>query len=639
MEGGVVAQWVSTGSCSPVGLGFESRLGCLATNWRPVLGVSPPPPVLRSELPGRLRFPATSYGTSGSENVCVWVCGCGGTAGLAGSHSLVGWGFESRLGCLVTNWCPFLGVSPSPHALHRVSLAYFIAACVLNFQRAIALVVLNCLAVFFIIYDLVKRYKGDSLKRCFRPVERCFRGNVVFLVVVLALLVTWLAVDTSKRPEQLISFGGICLFLLLIYIFSVHREAVSWRAVFWGLGLQFVIGLFVIRTEPGLTAFKWLGDQVQIFLNYTIAGSSFVFGNDLVTQAFAFQALPIIVFFSSVMSVLYYLGIMQWIIIKIAWIMQITMGTSPTETLSVAGNIFVGQTEAPLLIRPYLQEMTKSEIHAVMTGGFATIAGSVMGAYISFGIDAASLISASVMAAPCALGLAKLSYPETCKTKFKTKDQIKVDSSGEQNILEAASNGASASIALVANIAANLIAFLAILDFINAALKWLGGMVGYPEITFEMICSYVFMPVTFMMGIPYEESFVAAELIGTKLFLNEFLAYERLSKLKNNRLNGLPPVSDSERQWISVRSETICTYALCGFANFTSLGIMIGGLSSICPSRRGDISKTVMRALFTGTCASLVNACIAGLLFVPPLDCLDVFRNSVFNKPFLELKM
>uniref|UniRef100_A0A8C9WFH5 Sodium/nucleoside cotransporter n=1 Tax=Scleropages formosus TaxID=113540 RepID=A0A8C9WFH5_SCLFO len=522
-----------------------------------------------------------------------------------------------------------------------LSCAYFIAACVLNFQRAIALVVLNCLAVFFIIYDLVKRYKGDSLKRCFRPVERCFRGNVrwVFLVVVLALLVTWLAVDTSKRPEQLISFGGICLFLLLIYIFSVHREAVSWRAVFWGLGLQFVIGLFVIRTEPGLTAFKWLGDQVQIFLNYTIAGSSFVFGNDLVTQAFAFQALPIIVFFSSVMSVLYYLGIMQWIIIKIAWIMQITMGTSPTETLSVAGNIFVGQTEAPLLIRPYLQEMTKSEIHAVMTGGFATIAGSVMGAYISFGIDAASLISASVMAAPCALGLAKLSYPETCKTKFKTKDQIKVDSSGEQNILEAASNGASASIALVANIAANLIAFLAILDFINAALKWLGGMVGYPEITFEMICSYVFMPVTFMMGIPYEESFVAAELIGTKLFLNEFLAYERLSKLKNNRLNGLPPVSDSERQWISVRSETICTYALCGFANFTSLGIMIGGLSSICPSRRGDISKTVMRALFTGTCASLVNACIAGLLFVPPLDCLDVFRNSVFNKPFLELKI
>uniref|UniRef100_A0A8C9WSD0 Solute carrier family 28 member 1 n=1 Tax=Scleropages formosus TaxID=113540 RepID=A0A8C9WSD0_SCLFO len=461
----------------------------------------------------------------------------------------------------------FLFVSPPGY------VAYFIAACVLNFQRAIALVVLNCLAVFFIIYDLVKRYKGDSLKRCFRPVERCFRGNVrwlkwVFLVVVLALLVTWLAVDTSKRPEQLISFGGICLFLLLIYIFSVHREAVSWRAVFWGLGLQFVIGLFVIRTEPGLTAFKWLGDQVQIFLNYTIAGSSFVFGNDLVTQAFAFQALPIIVFFSSVMSVLYYLGIMQWIIIKIAWIMQITMGTSPTETLSVAGNIFVGQTEAPLLIRPYLQEMTKSEIHAVMTGGFATIAGSVMGAYISFGIDAASLISASVMAAPCALGLAKLSYPETCKTKFKTKDQIKVDSSGEQNILEAASNGASASIALVANIAANLIAFLAILDFINAALKWLGGMVGYPEITFE------------------------------------------------------------------VRSETICTYALCGFANFTSLGIMIGGLSSICPSRRGDISKTVMRALFTGTCASLVNACIAGLLFVPPLDCLDVFRNSVFNSTF-----
>ncbi|MFT7806739.1 sodium/nucleoside cotransporter 2-like [Arapaima gigas] len=518
-------------------------------------------------------------------------------------------------------------------------VAYFIAACVLNFQRAIALVVLNCLAVFIIIYDLVKTFKGDSIKRCFKPVGRSFRSNVtwlkwVFLVVVLTLLVAWLVVDTSKRPEQLISFAGVCLFLLLLYLFSAHRQAVSWRTVFWGLGIEFVVGLFVIRTEPGLIAFRWLGDQIQIFLNYTIAGSSFVFGKNLVTQAFAFQALPIVVFFSSIMSVLYYLGIMQWIIVKIAWIMQITMGTSPTETLSVAGNIFVGQTEAPLLIRPYLPEMTSSEIHAVMTGGFATIAGSVMGAYISFGIDASSLISASVMAAPCALALAKLSYPETNKAKFTNKDQIKMDSGGEQNILEAASNGASASIPLVANIAANLIAFLAILDFINAALRWLGGMVGFPQVTFEMICSYVFMPVTFMMGIPYEESFAAAELIGTKLFLNEFLAYERLSVLKNNRLNGLPPFIGSERQWISVRSETICTYALCGFANFSSLGIMIGGLSSICPSRRADISKSVMRALLTGTCVSLVNACIAGILFVPPLDCVDVFRNSIFNSTF-----
>uniref|UniRef100_A0A674CTD5 Sodium/nucleoside cotransporter n=1 Tax=Salmo trutta TaxID=8032 RepID=A0A674CTD5_SALTR len=521
-------------------------------------------------------------------------------------------------------------------------VAYFITACVLDFERATALVVLTSLAVVAKAYDLVKTYHGDNITKCFIPAQRCFNNFRrwiigVFVVAVLFLLVTWLVVDTSKRPEQLISFGGVCMFILVIFIFSAHRTEVAWKSVFWGLGLQFCIGLFVIRTEPGLTAFQWLGEHVQIFLNYTKDGSSFVFG-PLVLDIFAFQALPIVIFFSSVMSVLYFLGIMQWLIIKIAWVMQITIGTSPTETLSVAGNIFVGQTEAPLLIRPYLMDMTKSEVHAVMVGGFATIAGSVMGAFISFGIDASSLISASVMAAPCALAISKLSYPETEESKFTSEQNIKVACGDEQNILEAASSGASTSICLVANIVVNLIAFLAILAFINASLGWLGGLVGFPSITFEIICSYVLMPVAFMMGIPFEESFIVAELIGTKLFLNEFLAYKKLSELKSNRVNGLDEIIGDERQWISVRSEIICTYALCGFANFSSLGMVIGGLSSICPSRRADISSLVLRALFTGTCVSLINACIAGILFVPPLDCLEFFRTSFFNTTNIDLQ-
>uniref|UniRef100_A0A3Q2D759 Solute carrier family 28 member 1 n=1 Tax=Cyprinodon variegatus TaxID=28743 RepID=A0A3Q2D759_CYPVA len=448
-------------------------------------------------------------------------------------------------------------------------VAYFIAACVLDFHRATALVVLTCLAVAAVLYEMVKKHKGKSISRSFKPAVRCFKSNLkwlkwVFILAVLALLVVWLVLDTRKRPEQLISFGGVCMFIVLLFLFSAHRSMIKWRPVFWGLGIQFCIGLFVIRTQPGLVAFDWLGKQVQIFLDYTKEGSGFVFG-DLINDIFAFQALPIVVFFSSVMSVLYFLGAMQWLILKISWLMQITLGTSPTETLSVAGNIFVGQTEAPLLIRPYLKDMTKSEIHAVMTGGFATIAGSVMGAFISFGIDASSLISASVMAAPCALAISKLSYPETEESHFNSDEKIKVAAGDEQNILEAISSGASSSIGLVANIAANLIAFLAILGFINSALSWLGGMVGYPQITFE------------------------------------------------------------------VRSEIITTYALCGFANFSSLGIVIGGLSAICPSRRGDISSLVLRAMITGTCVSLVNACIAGLLFLPPLDCVEVFKTSSFD--------
>ncbi|XP_033824683.1 sodium/nucleoside cotransporter 1 [Periophthalmus magnuspinnatus] len=515
-------------------------------------------------------------------------------------------------------------------------VAYFIAACVLDLQRATALVVLTCLVVVTKSLGLLYEYKGKSIRSCFEPVVTCFRSNFrwikwVFIVLVLVLLLVWLVVDTRHRPEQLVSFGGVCMFVVVLFLCSTHRTAVKWRPVFWGLGMQFCIGLFVIRTHPGLVAFRWLGDQVKIFLDYTKAGSSFVFGENLTANVFAFQALPIIVFFSSVMSILYFLGIMQWLILKISWVMQVTMGTSPTETLSVAGNIFVGQTEAPLLIRPYLKDMTKSEIHAVMVGGFATIAGSVMGAFISFGIDASALISASVMAAPCALAISKLSYPETEESVFKSDKNIQVDCGNEQNILEAASSGASASIGLCANIAANLIAFLAILDFINKALQWLGGMVGYPTLTFELICSYVFMPVAFMMGVPYKESFMVAQLLGTKLFLNEFVAYEKLSELKLNRINGLDSVVDGQLQWISVRSETITTYALCGFANFSSLGIVIGGLSSICPTRRSDISTIVLRAMLTGTCVSMVNACIAGILFVPPLDCVSVFQNNVFN--------
>ncbi|KAF5891576.1 sodium/nucleoside cotransporter 2-like, partial [Clarias magur] len=508
-------------------------------------------------------------------------------------------------------------------------VAYFVAACWLNFQKAIALVVLTSVTAFFTLYEFVKRYKGDTIRNLLKPIVRCFNANIrwikwVFILVVVGLLVAWLAVDTWQNPERLISFGGVCLFILGLFIFSAKRYAVRWRTILWGLGLQFVMGLFVIRTKPGLIAFNWLGEQIKTFLGYTKAGSQFVFGD---LNFFAFTALPIVIFFSSIMSVLYYLGVMQWIIIKISWIMQVTMATSPTESLSVAGNIFVGQTEAPLLIRPYLKDMTKSEIHAVIVGGFATIAGSVMGSFISFGIDPSSLIAASVMAAPCALAMSKLSYPETEESKFKSEDNIKVEGGGEQNILEAASNGASASIGLVANIAANLIGFLAILEFINAALKWLGGMVGYPDITFQLICSYIFLPVAFIMGIPFDECRIVAELIGTKLFLNEFIAFRKLSELKQNRIIGITEVG----KYISVRSEIISTYALCGFANFSSLGIVIGGMASICPSRKNDISALVLRALITGTCVSLVNASIAGLLYGPQLDCLNVFKNVIFN--------
>ncbi|XP_078007233.1 sodium/nucleoside cotransporter 1 isoform X2 [Phascolarctos cinereus] len=577
----------------------------------------------------------------------------------------------------------FLGLMCTAYA------AFVLTACLLNFQRALALFILTCVVLFFLTYNLVKKLWGEKLLRNLKPLsnprvnlwlKRCLGA------AALVGLVLWLALDTSQRPEQLVSFAGVCMFIIFLFACSKHHFAVSWRAVLWGLGLQFVLGIFIIRTEPGFVAFRWLGDQIKIFLDYTVAGSSFVFGDMLVKNTFAFQVLPIIIFFSCVMSILYYLGLMQWLILKISWLMQVTMGTTATETLSVAGNIFVSQTEAPLLIRPYLADMTLSEIHVVITGGYATIAGSLLGAYISFGIDPSSLIAASVMAAPCALALSKLVYPEVEESKFKSEEGVKLSYGEAQNLLEATTNGAAISVGLIANIAANLIAFLAVLAFINAALSWLGEMVDIQELSFQLICSYILRPVAFMLGVEWADCPIVAEMLGIKLFLNEFVAYQELSKYKNRRLQGAEEWIGGKKQWISkvipynkefkkvekerrfkkpakstntlkklwlyiqcstlldpltpafakeweVRAEIISTFALCGFANFSSIGIMLGGLTSMVPHRKSEFSKIIMSALLTGACVSLVNACVAGILYVPrgaEVNCFS-FLNTSFN--------
>ncbi|XP_027781572.1 sodium/nucleoside cotransporter 2 [Marmota flaviventris] len=518
--------------------------------------------------------------------------------------------------------------------------AYFLAACILDFQRALALFVLTCLVIFVLVHNFLKKLFGEKLMRCLKPFKNSrlrFWMKWVFRGACVVGLILWLVLDTAQRPEQLISFAGICMFILILFVCSKHHSVVSWRTVFWGLGLQFVFGIVVIRTYPGFIAFQWLGDQIRIFLNYTVAGSSFVFGDTLIQDIFAFQSLPVILFFGCMTSILYYLGLVQWVVQKIAWFLQFTMRTTSTETLVVAGNIFVGMTEAPLLVRPYLADMTLSEIHTMMTGGFATISGSVLGAFISFGIDASSLISASVMAAPCALALSKLVYPEVEESKFKSVEGMKLPHGKERNILEAASSGATDAIGLVANVAANLIAFLAVLAFINAVLSWLGEMVDIHGLTFQVICSYVLRPMVFMMGIEWADCPIVAEIVGIKFFINEFVAYQQLSQYKNKRLSGVEEWIEGEKQWISVRGEIITTYSLCGFANLSSIGITLGGLTSIIPHRKSDLSKIVIRALFTGACVSFISACMAGILYVPrgaEADCVSFLNTSFTNRTY-----
>uniref|UniRef100_A0A8C0F097 Sodium/nucleoside cotransporter n=1 Tax=Bubo bubo TaxID=30461 RepID=A0A8C0F097_BUBBB len=429
----------------------------------------------------------------------------------------------------------------------------------------------------------------------------------VLCAAFIITIICWLIFDTAKQgSRQLISFGGLVMYILLMFIFSKYPNRVAWRPVFSGIGMQFILGLLVLRTKVGFDVFNWLGIQIQV--SYWAKSAKFVFGEKYTNHFFAFKVLPIVVFFSTVMSVLYHVGFMQWLIGKVGWIMQIFMGTTPVESLVAAGNIFVGQTESPLLIRPYLPYITKSELHAVMTAGFSTIAGSVLGAYISFGVSASHLLTASVMSAPASLAMSKLFWPETEKPTVTLR-------SGKclpENLLEAASQGASTSIPLVANIAVNLISFLALLAFLDSALSWVGNLFDYPQLNFENICAHVFMPFSFMMGVDWEDSFIVGGLLGYKTFFNEFVAYERLSKLIHNREKGGSMYINGVKQYMTVRSEVIATYALCGFANFGSLGLVIGGLTSIAPSKKKEIAGGAFRAMIAGTVACFMTACVAG---------------------------
>ena len=489
---------------------------------------------------------------------------------------------------------------------------YLIAACIMNFPRARALLCLTITAAVCIIYWLVKKYFGDVIiKDILKPLQIHFinRFSMVlkwsFVILFILFVFSWIIYDSVDNPERLISLAGLFIYIFIGFLLSANRSRIKWRPVLWGFALQFVFGLLILRTNAGYGVFKWIGDRITIFLGFSSEGSIFLF-RDL--PQFAFTILPVIAYFSSFTYLVWYLGIIQVVIKKIAWLLEITMGTSPAESFNAAGNIFIGQTEAPLLIRPFLEGMTESELHAVMTGGFATISGSVLAIYIHFGISATHLLSASIMSAPAALAMSKLMYPEVEEPSVKSVEEITVETTNERNVFEAIAEGATMSISLVASMVVNLIAFLSLLKCANSILGWLGSMVGEPAFSFEFICSYALMPFAYIMGVSWDDSFIAAELLGVKTFLNEFVAYQRLSVYIKNRETG-------SGNTLSIRSEVIITYALCGFANFGAMGIVLGCISSLVPSKRGVLAKHLLRALVAGTLACFMTACIAGLLY------------------------
>lgn len=401
--------------------------------------------------------------------------------------------------------------------------------------------------------------------------------------------------------ERVISFIGLLTFLGLAFLLSTDRKKINWRTVLSGVGLQVFLGLIILKTDMGQQFFQGAKNVFTGILSYTNSGSEFIFGSlmDGKKHGFIFftMVLPTIIFTSSLMSVLYHLGVMQFVIKLFAKAMVVVMGVSGAESLAAAANIFAGQTEAPLVVKPFISKMTRSELLALMTGGMATVAGGVLAAYVGFGIDAAHLLSASVMSAPAALVCAKLMVPETENPTTKGDVKMKIEKT-TVNIVDAAAAGAGDGLKLAINVGAMLLSFIALIALFNGLLSWVGGIFNYSELSLELITGYLFSPVAFIMGVPWSDAQVVGSLLGKKLILNEFVAY---LDLKNQMTN------------LSDRSVIISTYALCGFANFSSIAIQVGGIGVLAPGRRKDLAMLGIKSLIAGTLACLMTACIAGI--------------------------
>ncbi len=404
---------------------------------------------------------------------------------------------------------------------------------------------------------------------------------------------------------------GVVLFIAIGYALSSNRKAINWRTILWAFGLQVVFGVLILKTSAGVAVFDYLNDAILKVLDFQKAGAEMVFGG-LASQEkfgyiFAFQVIPTIVFFSALMSLLYYLGIMQKVVYVFALVLGKLCKLSGAESLSAAANIFVGQTEAPLLIKPYVEKMTKSELMCVMTGGMATVAGGVLAAYIIMLKDtvpgiAGHLMAASVMGAPAGVMFSKLLVPET--EKPVTLGVAKIDyKDPSANVLDAISNGTSTGLQLALNVAAMLIAFTALIALCSGIVEWITGWFLAKALTIEQIFGYVFSPFAWLMGVPADEMVLAGQLIGEKTVLNEFVAYANFSSILN-----------AGTIEMSLRTKVILSYSLCGFANFSSIGIQIGGIGAIAPSRRADLSRLGFKALIAGLLASCLRGIIAGLL-------------------------
>jgi len=405
--------------------------------------------------------------------------------------------------------------------------------------------------------------------------------------------------------QRLTGLLGLLAVMGIAYALSSNRKAIQWRVVAWGLGLQIAFAFLVLRTTPGRRFFEIIGAGVKRMLEFAFEGSRFVFGKLGVQGGgglgviFAFQVLPIVIFIASFFAVMYYLGVMQVIVKAFARVMTWLMGASGAESLNVAASIFMGQTEAPLTIRPFLAEMTMSELMTIMTSGMAHVSGAVMGAYVIVGqVEVKHLLTAVIMTAPATIMLAKMFLPETETPKTAGRVTIQIERT-DVNLIDAAARGAGEGLFLALNIGAMLIAFIALIALANGILGWAHSYADWFPSSLQTIFGWVFAPVAWLLGVSWKDAPAIGNLLGTRLVLNEFVAYTQLGPIKDT---------------LDPRSFVIATYALCGFANFASIGIQIGGIGSLAPSRKHDLARLGLRAVLAGTLANFMSAAIAGML-------------------------
>ena len=400
---------------------------------------------------------------------------------------------------------------------------------------------------------------------------------------------------------------GIIALLAIAYALSYKRRDINWRTVSLAFGLQVLLGAFVLYIPFGKDVLASMSNGVQHVIDSAKAGIDFLFGG-LGTDAmfengvgfvFAVRVLPVIIFFSSLIAVLYYLNIMQQVIKVIGGGLQKLLNTSKPESLSATANIFVGQTEAPLVVRPYIKNMSNSELFAIMVGGLASVAGSVLAGYAGLGVELKYLIAASFMAAPGGLLMAKIIMPET-ESREKLEQNVAFNDGEEKpaNVIDAAASGAASGLKLAVNVGAMLLAFIALIALLNSIVQGIGGLFGFESLTIEWILGYLFAPIAFIVGVPVDEMLQAGSFIGQKIVVNEFFAYAQFIEVKES---------------LSVTTQAIITFALCGFANLSSIAILLGGIGSMAPSRRPDIARLGVRAMIAATLANLMSAAIAGV--------------------------